>query len=193
MKKELEKFKAFQEQLRNAPVEPEADKIKRSENIPDFVEWFKYYFPEFNSDGVKPIFMEQHLKALDKKVSSVVLPNSKSRSGVIYLDMERNQDLDFIYDTLNNANRWYQYGMNNVLVKKIIEAFNHHGYDVTDQNDLIKLKDRCQIMKVGKTSTLVIDYKTNPVNICCFTDYELHQSMPDGVFTLKAEMKFKIL
>lgn len=193
MKKDLEKFEAFQEQLRNAPGESEADKIKRVENIPDFVEWFKYYFPEFNSDGFKPMFMEQHLKALDKKVSRVVLPNSKSRSGIIYLGMESDRSLDFIYDSLDDVQRWHQYGMNNALIEKIIEAFKHHGYHVDDENDLIGLKDRCQIFKVGKVSTLVMDYKTKPVNICCFTDYKLHQSLPGEEFSLKAEMNFKIL
>ena len=72
MKKELEKFEAFQEQLRNASVESEADKIKRVQNTPDFERWIKYYFPDNNNEIFQSEFHEAYLKALDKKVSRLV-------------------------------------------------------------------------------------------------------------------------
>ncbi|MBB4106633.1 hypothetical protein [Pedobacter zeae] len=109
-----------------------------------------------------------------------------------FFDNQLIDQLPEIKELYNERNRIISGFYDGLMEKKlnfIIKAMQAHGIPVTNEKELIAMKDRLMIFSNDGAETLVLDPHTNPINICMFMP-------PDLIFgadTVRADLKCVIL
>lgn len=108
--------------------------------------------------------------------------------------MSEAETLGLAYDKCRSVINDFHEQSANKQVEFIKSAFRKHGFTVDSEADLIALAGRVTIFENSGIKHFILDAKTNPIELCCYTATEIERiDQGDGNITFQASFRGKIL